>query len=285
MMQPPSQSTIEETAAYLKRRTKLLPEVIIITGSGLAALAQDVRDGDSIPYGDIPGFPVSTVEGHPGELVLGSLEGRAVAIQRGRVHFYEGYSLRQLTLPVRVLRALGASTLIVTNAAGGVNPNFRAGDLMLITDHIGLPAMAGNNPLYGPNDVSLGPRFPVMGGAYDRSLRQTAMAVAAENGFELREGIYAWVAGPSFETPAEIRFLRAGGADAVGMSTVPEVLVARHGGMRVLGISLITNVAADHEPTGNVPSEVHHEVLDASARAVPRLTTLIKGVLRKMGPY
>jgi purine-nucleoside phosphorylase len=285
MMQPPSQSTIEETAAYLRRRTKRLPEVIIITGSGLAALAQDVRDGDSIPYGDIPGFPVSTVEGHPGELVLGSLEGRAVAIQRGRVHFYEGYSLRQLTLPVRVLRALGASTLIVTNAAGGVNPNFRAGDLMLITDHIGLPAMAGNNPLYGPNDISLGPRFPVMGGAYDRSLRQTAMAVAAENGFELREGIYAWVAGPSFETPAEIRFLRAGGADAVGMSTVPEVLVARHGGMRVLGISLITNVAADHEPTGNVPSEVHHEVLDASARAVPRLTTLIKGVLRKMGPY
>jgi purine-nucleoside phosphorylase len=283
MIQSTSQATIEETAASIKSRTKRLPEVIIVTGSGLAGLAHDVSDGVSIPYGDIPGFPVSTVEGHPGELVLGYLEGRAVAIQRGRVHYYEGYPLKQLTLPVRVLRSLGASTLIVTNAAGGVNPKFHAGDLMLITDHIGIPAMAGNNPLYGPNDISVGPRFPVMGGAYDRSLRQSALAVAAANGIALWEGVYAWVAGPSFETPAEIRFLRAGGADAVGMSTVPEVIVARHGGMRVLGISLITNMAADHEPTGNVPSEVHKEVLDASARAVPQLTMLIKGVLRRMG--
>ena len=282
MMQSSSRAAIEEAAAYIKRRTGRKPKVIIITGSGLAALAQDVTEGESIPYGDIPGFPKSTVEGHPGELVLGSLEGRSVAIQRGRAHFYEGYTLPQLTLPIRVLKSLGATTCIVTNASGGVNPNFHAGDLMLITDHIGFPAMAGNNPLYGPNDVNLGPRFPVMGGAYDRALRQTALAIAKENGFALREGVYAWVAGPSFETPAEIRFLRTVGADAVGMSTVPEVIVARHGGMRVLGISLITNIAADHEPTGEFAPEVHQEVLEASARAVPRLTTLVKGVLRRM---
>jgi purine-nucleoside phosphorylase len=282
MMQSSSRAAIEEAAAFIKSRTKRQPEVVIITGSGLAALADDVTGGVSIPYGDIPGFPRSTVEGHPGELVLGYLEGREVAIQRGRAHFYEGYPLTQVTLPIRVLRSLGAAALVATNAAGGVNPNFHAGDLMLITDHIGLPAMAGNNPLYGANDVSLGPRFPVMGGAYDRGLRQAARRIAGENGFALREGVYAWVAGPSFETPAEIRFLRTVGADAVGMSTVPEVIVARHAGMRVLGISLITNVAADHEPTGEIPPEVHQEVLEASARAVPRLTTLVKGLLREM---
>jgi purine-nucleoside phosphorylase len=282
MTQSSPYAAIEEAAAFIKNRTNYQPEVVIVTGSGLAALADDVTEGVSIAYGAIPGFPESTVEGHPGELVLGRLEGHAVAIQRGRSHFYEGYTLPQVTFPLRVLRSLGASTLIVTNAAGGVNPNFHAGDLMLIADHIGLPAMAGNNPLYGPNDSGLGPRFPVMARAYDPILRQTAQHVAAENGFTLREGVYAWVAGPSFETPAEIRFLRSVGADAVGMSTVPEVIVARHGGMRVLGISLITNVADDHEPGGEIPPEVHREVLEASARAVPRLATLIKGVLKKM---
>ena len=282
MMSSSSRAAIEKAAAYIKSRTQRQPEVVIITGSGLAALARDVTEGVSIPYGDIPGFAKSTVEGHPGELVLGYLEGREVAIQRGRAHFYEGYPLAQVTLPIRVLRSLGASTLVVTNAAGGVNPNFHAGDLMLISDHIGLPAMAGNNPLYGPNDVSFGPRFPVMGGAYDNALRQAARRIAGENGFALREGVYAWVAGPSFESPAEIRFLRTIGADAVGMSTVPEVIVARHGGMRVLGISLITNLAADHEPTGEFLPEVHQEVLEASARAVPQLATLIRGVLGQM---
>jgi purine-nucleoside phosphorylase len=282
MMQSSTQAAIAEAGAYIQSRSNHTPQVVVITGSGLAALANDVTERESIPYGDIPGFPRSTVEGHPGELVLGYLEGRAVAIQGGRAHFYEGYTLSQVTLPIRVLRSLGASALIVTNAAGGINPNFLAGDLMLIADHIGFPAMAGNNPLHGANDASLGPRFPVMAGAYDPGLRRTARLVAGENGFDLREGVYAWVAGPSFESPAEIRFLRTIGADAVGMSTVPEVIVARHGGMRVLGVSIITNVAGHHEGTGEIVPEVHQEVLAASARAVPRLAALIRGVLRKM---
>jgi purine-nucleoside phosphorylase len=282
MMQTSQQLAISEAGAYIRGRTKHKPDVLIITGSGLAALADDVRERESIPYGDIPGFPISTVEGHPGELVLGYLGGRAVAIQRGRTHMYEGYPLTQITLPIRVMRSLGASSLIVTNAAGGVNPNFHAGDLMLISDHIGFPAMAGNNPLFGQNDASLGPRFLVMGGAYDPSMRQAARQSAAENGFRLHEGVYAWLAGPSFETPAEIRFLRTIGADAVGMSTVPEVIVARHAGMRVLGISIISNVATAHEPAGRMAAEIHHEVLDAGARALPRLMTLIKGVLGKI---
>lgn len=273
---------IDVASAYIRSRTREDIQVLIIAGSGLAALANDVTGAVTIPYGDIPGFAKSTVEGHPGELVLGRLVGRGVAIQRGRTHMYEGYPLTQITLPVRVMRALGATTLIVTNAAGGVNPSFRAGDLMLVSDHIAFPAMAGNNPLYGPNDVGLGPRFPVMAGAYDPALRQIARQVADENGISLREGVYAWVAGPSFETPAEIRFLRTIGADAVGMSTAPEVIVARHAGMRVLGVSIISNVAADHQPTGEVSPEVHQEVLDAGARAAPRLMELIKGVLRKI---
>lgn len=273
---------IEAAADYIKSRTKVVPNVLLITGSGLAGLAEDVTGALSIPYGDIPGFPQSTVYGHPGDLLLGRLEGREVAIQRGRVHMYEGYPLSQITMPIRTLRSLGASTLIVTNAAGGLNPNFEAGDIMLIADHIGLPAMTGNNPLYGPNDPSLGPRFPVMGGAYDRGLRECARRVAAEYGFGLKEGVYAWLSGPTFETPAEIRFLRSIGADAVGMSTVPEVIVARHGGMRVLGISLITNVAQDHEPAGEFPPDVHQEVLDAGGRGVPKIRDLIKGVLREM---
>lgn len=282
MTPPVSAAAIDAAATYIKSLTKIRPQVLIVTGSGLAGLADEVTGGVSIPYGEIPGFPVSTVHGHPGDLVLGRLEGRDVAIQRGRVHMYEGYPLTQVTLPIRTARSLGATTLILSNAAGGVNPGFQAGDIMLIADHIGLPAMAGNNPLYGPNDPSLGPRFPIMGGAYDRALRETARRVAASSGFGLREGIYAWVGGPSFETPAEIRFLRSVGADAVGMSTVPEVIVARHGGMRVLGISLITNMADAHEPTGEVPPDVHQDVLDASARAVPRILTLIKGVLKEL---
>ncbi len=275
-------TNIAEAVAFIQNRTRLVPHVVIITGSGLAALADEATGAVSIPYAEIPGFPQSTVEGHPGELVLGQLEGKTVAIQRGRSHFYEGGSLPQVTFPLRVLRALGASTLIVTNAAGGINPNFRAGDMMLISDHIGLPGMAGHNPLFGPNDARLGPRFPVMAGAYDLELRQLARRLAQEHGFPIYEGVYCWVAGPSFETPAEIRFLRIIGGDAVGMSTVPEVIVARHAGMRVLGISLVSNAAETEEPTGPVPAEVHQEVLAASQRAVPRLAALIKGVLREM---
>ncbi len=282
MIHSSSRAAIEEAAAYIKSRTSLQPNVALVTGSGLAGLADEATDHISIPYSDIPGFTRSTVEGHPGELVLGRLEGRTVAFQRGRAHFYEGYTPAQVTFPLRVLHALGASTCILTNAAGGVRSSFHAGDIMLISDHIGLPAMAGNNPLYGPNDTRLGPRFPVMAGAYDRALRDLAKRIAQENGFPVYEGVYCWVAGPSFETPAEIRFLRVIGGDAVGMSTVPEVIVARHAGMRVLGTSLISNAAEDHEPLGEIPPEVHQEVLAASARAVPRLAALIKGVLRQL---
>jgi purine-nucleoside phosphorylase len=282
MTLPISPASIEQAAAFISSRTDIRPQVALVTGSGLAGLADEATDAIAIAYADIPGFPQSTVEGHPGELVLGRLEGRPVAFQRGRAHFYEGYTLAQVTLPLRVLNALGASVLILTNAAGGINPHFHAGDIMLISDHIGLPAMAGNNPLYGPNDTRLGPRFPVMAGAYDPSLRQLARRLAQENGFPIYEGVYCWVAGPSFETPAEVRFLRTIGGDAVGMSTVPEAIVARHAGMRVLAISLVSNAAEAEEPSGEVPAEVHQEVLAASRRAVPRLATLIKGVLRAL---
>ncbi|MGB8648458.1 MAG: purine-nucleoside phosphorylase [Anaerolineae bacterium] len=279
MPQPISHAAIDEIAGYIRKRTEHRPRVMIVTGSGLAGLGDEVAGADVLPYSEIPGFPRSTVEGHPGELVFGQLQGQPVVVQRGRSHFYEGYSLPQVTLPLRVLRALGVEMLIVTNAAGGINLAWKGGDLMLITDHIGLPAMAGNNPLFGPNDTDLGPRFPIMAGAYDAALRRKAQQVAASLGFTLREGVYCWVAGPSFETPAEIRFLRMIGGDAVGMSTVPEVIVARHAGMRVLGISLISNIAEDTQPTGEVPAEVHDEVLAAGRQAVQRLAALIKGVL------
>jgi purine-nucleoside phosphorylase len=200
-----------------------------------------------------------------------------VLIMQGRTHAYEGVPVQQLTVPVRVMRELGVHTLIVTNAAGGINPSFRPGDLMLITDHIGLVAMTGLNPLWGPNDESLGPRFPAMSGAYDFALRRLALQVAARLGIELRQGVYAGLAGPAFETPAEVRFLRLIGADAVGMSTVPEVIVARHAGLRVLGISAISNVAvADSDSEEKAD---HEEVLAAGQALVPRLTALLHGIL------
>jgi purine-nucleoside phosphorylase len=217
------------------------------------------------------------VAGHAGRLVIGRLAGQDVLIMQGRTHAYEGVPVQQLTLPVRVMRELGVHTLIVTNAAGGINPSFRPGDLMLITDHIGLVAMTGLNPLWGPNDESLGPRFPAMSGAYDFALRRLALQVAARLGIELRQGVYAGLAGPAFETPAEVRFLRLIGADAVGMSTVPEVIVARHAGLRVLGISAISNVAvADSDSEEKAD---HEEVLAAGQALVPRLTALLHGIL------
>jgi purine-nucleoside phosphorylase len=269
----------EEAARLIESRTDQRPEVGLILGSGLNPLAEAVESADVIPYGDVPHFPKPTVEGHQGRLVLGRLAGVSALIMQGRVHFYEGYSMQQVVFPVRVMQVMGVRTLIVTNAAGGINPTFRAGDLMLITDHINLMGMAGSNPLYGPNDPTLGPRFPDMSQAYDPDLRELARQVASEKGIVLREGVYVGLAGPSFETPADIRFLRTIGADAVGMSTVPEVTVARHGGLRVLGMSSITNVAAT-EP-GQETS--HEEVLAAGQQIVPRLMALIQGVLARMG--
>jgi purine-nucleoside phosphorylase len=220
------------------------------------------------------------VAGHVGQLVIGKLAGKDVLIMQGRLHAYEGLSLQQTTLPVRVMHELGIGTLIVTNAAGGINPAFRPGDLMLITDHIGLMAMAGGNPLWGPNDDSLGPRFPAMNKAYDPTLRRLAIRVAANLGIELRQGVYAGLSGPTFETSAEVRFLRLIGADACGMSTVPEVIVARHMGMRVLGFSGISNAAiAD---LGAEEETNHEEMLEAGRLLVPKLIAVLRGVLAEL---
>ncbi|MBS1251042.1 MAG: Purine nucleoside phosphorylase 1 [Anaerolineales bacterium] len=276
---------IEEAAGAVRQHASIVPQVALITGSGLAELADEAINATPIPYGDIPHFPQSTVAGHPGELVVGELENVPVVIQRGRVHFYEGYSMQQITFPIRVMQALGAETLIVTNAAGGLNPAFSAGDIMAIRDHLNL---TGHNPLRGPNDPELGPRFPLMAGAYSPRLRQLARDVARELGVELQSGVYAGLAGPTFETPAELRFLQMMGADAVGMSTTPEVTVARHGGMQVLGFSIVGNMALPDEIEAAVEAqagegeaeEVHDEVLEAGQRAVPRLQAIIRGVLR-----
>lgn len=267
----------QKSAQYIAARTKHKPKIGLILGSGLNPLADEVAQADAIPFRDIPNFPVSTVQGHAGELVIGNLSGKVVMAMRGRAHYYEGYSMQQVTLPVRAMRELGVETLIVTNAAGGVNAAFHVGDLMLITDHINLIGMTGQNPLRGPNDDSLGPRFPDMTGAYDPALCDLARAIAREQGIELREGIYTMLAGPSFESPADVRFIRMIGADAVGMSTVPEVIVARHGGMRVLGLSLISNsLAHAHDKVS------HEEVLAAGRNAVPKFAALIKGVLQRI---
>lgn len=266
-----------EAAEYIRSRTQHRPQIGLILGSGLNALADEVRDADRIAYADIPHFLRPSVEGHAGQLVLGQLSGHEVAILQGRVHAYEGHTQQEVTLPLRVLIELGIETLIVTNAAGGLNPTFRAGDLMLITDHIGLMAMTGNNPLWGPNDPSLGPRFPALNKAYDPALRRLAVKVAAGLGIELRQGVYVGLGGPAFETPAEVRFLRLIGGDATGMSTVPEVLVARHAGLRVLGLSGITNVAIDDPDSAEEAN--HEEVLAAGKTIGPKLMALLRGVL------
>jgi len=271
----------EEAADLIRSRTQHNPTVGLILGSGLSPLAADIIEPDGIAYHDIPHFPVSTVEGHSGILVVGKLEGQEVLVMQGRAHYYEGYSMQRLALPVRVMHTLGIHTLIVTNAAGGLNPAFRPGDLMLITDHINLIGMAGLNPLRGPNDPDLGPRFPDMSQAYDPELRRTALKVADELGLAVQQGVYICLAGPSFETPADLRFLRMIGADAVGMSTVPEVTAARHAGMRALGLSGISNVASPEPAEGH--ETTHDEVLEAGKTLVPKLIALIKGVLREIG--
>ena len=233
---------VQEAAAYIKEKLNgRKPEIAIILGSGLGDLAEQLTDAIQIPYGDIPHFPVSTVAGHKGQFVVGKLEGREVLCMQGRFHYYEGYDLKQVTLPVRVMKLLGIGTLIVTNAAGGINTGFRPGNLMLIEDHLNL---TGENPLIGENLEAFGERFFDMTVAYDREYRILAENLAAELDIPLQKGVYAWLTGPNYETPAEIRYLRTIGADAVGMSTVPEVLVARHCGLRVCGISCITNLAA-----------------------------------------
>lgn len=267
---------IDEVVQAVKARTSYQPTVGMILGSGLGPLAESVEDADKIPYAELPGWPVSTVEGHTGQLVIGRLEGKQVLVMQGRSHFYEGYDMPLVGLPVRVMQRMGIEALVVTNAAGAVNPDFEPGDLMLLTDHLNLIGMAGNNPLRGPNLSEFGPRFPDMSQVYDRKLCEIARNVAGENDILLREGVYVCLAGPSFETPADLRFLRAVGVDAVGMSTVPEATVAHHGGTRVLGISGISNKA---NLDGNTVT-THEEVLEAGRIIVPKLMSLIRGVLR-----
>jgi purine-nucleoside phosphorylase len=275
-----SMSHFEAAAAVVRERVERQPGVGLILGSGLNPLADAVEEGVSIPYGDIPHFPVSTIEGHSGRLVIGRLEGQPVVVMQGRVHYYEGYSMAEVTFPTRVMQVLGIEALIVTNAAGSLNREFRVGDVMLITDHINLIGMSGLNPLRGPNLDEFGPRFPDMSEPYDSRLRELAKRAAAEADVSLREGVYVCLAGPSFETRADLRFLRLVGADAVGMSTVPEVTVARHGGTRVLGLSGISNIA----PIGDEPvaETSHEEVLEAGRVLVPRLEAIVRGVLRAL---
>lgn len=269
---------IEEAAAYVRQRLAGPPSVGLILGSGLNDVAEAVQDAVAIPYAEIPHFPTAGIEGHVGRLVGGHLEGQAVVVMQGRAHYYEGFSMTRVGLPVRVMQSLGAEVLIVTNAAGGLDASFHAGDVMIIRDHINLVGMTGLNPLRGPNLDTFGPRFPDMSCAYDPTLRAAARAVAEQAGIPTHEGVYICLSGPSFETPADIRFLRLIGADAVGMSTVPEVTVARHGGMRVLGLSGISNVAA---PEGDQGAETtHEEVLEAGRLLAPRMETIIRGVLR-----
>jgi purine-nucleoside phosphorylase len=265
----------EEAAAVIRKRFAGRPEVAIILGTGLGRLGAEIEQTVAIDYADIPNFPLSTVESHAGRLLCGTLAGRPVIAMQGRFHRYEGYSLQQVTFPVRVLRALGARTLIVSNACGGMNPFWRPGDLMLIADHINL---LGDNPLVGPNDDRLGPRFPDMSAPYDRELRELALQVALARGIPLREGVYVAVSGPNLETRAEYRFLRTIGADVVGMSTVPEVIVAVHGGMRVLGLSIITDLCL---PDNLQPATVE-QIIGVANEAEPRLTELVAGVLERL---
>ena len=267
---------IDRIAKNIRSRIKSQPHIGLILGTGLGGLARSIQTATIIPYTKISGWPVSTVLGHEGQLVAGSLENQQVLVMQGRVHFYEGYTMQQVTLPVRVMQRMGIQTLIVTNAAGAINPDFIPGDVMLITDNLNLAGMAGLNPLIGPNLDEIGPRFPDMSQSYDRHLCDLARDVAREAHLNLREGVYAGLSGPSFESPADLRFLRIAGADAVGMSTVSEVIVARHGGTRVLGFSGISNKA---NLDGNTVTS-HEEVLEAGNMIVPKLEILIRGVLR-----
>ena len=269
---------IDKAADAIRARTSYKPRVGIILGSGLNDLAASVQKADTIPYADLPNWPLSTVQGHAGRLVIGDLEGQSVLVMQGRVHFYEGYSMSQVTLPVRVMIRLGLEILIVTNAAGGVNPDFVPGDVMLITDNLNLMGMSGANPLMGPNIDELGPRFPDMSRAYDREMMSLARESASENKILLREGVYCGLSGPSFESPADLRYLRMAGADAVGMSTVPEVIVAHHGGLRALGFSGISNKANLDGSTVTT----HEEVIEAGHIITPKMEKIIRGVLRSL---
>ena len=265
----------EHAARTVRARAGADARVALVLGSGLGAFADDLEGAESIPYEEVPGFARPTVEGHTGRLVLGRVGGAEVAVMQGRFHFYEGYALEEVTFPVRVLALFGVKSLVLTNAAGGLNNSLKQGSLMLISDHLNL---MGANPLRGPNDERFGPRFPDMSEVYDRAYQEIAVCEAHALGTELRRGVYAALSGPTYETPAEIRMLRALGADAVGMSTVPEAVVARHAGLKVLGISCITNLAAG---VSEGPID-HAEVIETGERVRETFSALLRAILPKL---
>jgi purine-nucleoside phosphorylase len=269
-------NNIKAAADYIRSKHAAVPEIGLILGSGLGVIAELVEQAKVIAYNDIPHFPVSTVEGHAGELLLGTIHGKQVLLMKGRFHMYEGYGVDVVSFPVRVMKELGVKLLIVTNAAGGINTSYEVGDLMLIKDHINFTF---NNPLIGPNFNEFGVRFPDMSEAYSRRLRETAHKVATGQGIKLQEGVYIGLLGPTYETPAEIRMLRTLGADAVGMSTVSEVIVARHAGLEVLGFSCITNMAAGmlDQPLS------HEEVMETTERVKSKFLQLVLGIVAQIG--
>ncbi|MNW54433.1 Purine nucleoside phosphorylase 1 [compost metagenome] len=270
-----TKAMIQEAADYIRSRGDVSPKVGLILGSGLGVLADHIEEAIQIDYKDIPHFPTSTVEGHAGELLIGTVQGTPVVLMKGRFHMYEGYDPELTAFPVRVMKELGVGTLLVTNAAGGVNTSYQPGDLMLISDHINL---TGKNPLIGHNDPELGPRFPDMSQAYSRRIRDLAKQAADKNGISLQEGVYAGLLGPSYETPAEIRMLRTLGADAVGMSTVSEVIVARHAGIEVLGISCISNMAS-----GILDQPLSHaEVIETTDRVREKFLNLVLAIIPQL---
>ncbi|XP_033126099.1 purine nucleoside phosphorylase-like [Anneissia japonica] len=278
-----SYDSIESMANLIRGKINIKPVIGIICGTGLAGLGDRVEHKEVFSYEDIPDFPVSTVKGHKSKFVFGYIEGKPVMCMLGRFHFYEGYSLSELTVSIRVMSLLGVKTLFVTNASGGVNRDYKVGDMMIIKDHINMPGLAGNNPLTGPNEERFGTRFPAISNAYDHDLRRLAHEVATDLGYAsfLREGVYCMVAGPSFESPAEIRFINCVGGDVVGMSTCPEVIVARHCGLRVFGLSLITNkcimFGEETEDEAN-----HEEVLQIGAKRNTDIQALFEKLISKM---
>ncbi|MDP2209756.1 MAG: purine-nucleoside phosphorylase [Bacteroidota bacterium] len=266
---------IKETVAYIRRHTKMRPAIGIILGTGLGGLAKEIKKETVLEYEDIPHFPISTVESHHGKLIFGKLNGKNVVTMQGRFHYYEGYTMQQVTFPVRVMKSLGVDTLLISNAAGGMNPHFQRGDIMIITDHIN---MLGNNPLIGKNDDTLGPRFPDMSEPYNRELIGLAEQIALDLKIKIQRGVFVSVPGPNLETRAEYRFLRSIGADVVGMSTVPENIVAVHMGMRVLGFSIITDECF---PDSLKPASVE-EIIGIAKKTEPKLTKIMKEVVKKI---
>jgi purine-nucleoside phosphorylase len=267
---------LKETIDFIHSRIDFKPEIGIVLGTGLGGLTKEIEPLDSLPYGEIPHFPVSTVKGHEGKLIFGKLGGKHVVAMQGRFHYYEGYTMKEVTFPIRVLKLLGIKLLILSNAAGGVNPEFNIGDLMVIKDHINL---MGNNPLIGKNDTGLGPRFPDMSETYDKKIISYFTKIARHHSIQFHVGVYAAVSGPTFETPAEYHYIRVLGADAVGMSTVPEAIVARHMALPVLAVSVISDLGVE----GKIVEITHDDVIDAASLVEPKLTLVLKEMIQNLG--